>query len=211
MERIELERLLTCPLDWPAVCDEIEFVHWLQFAWYAVAHRYQVDGEVQRLISYDDFAPFLSELELQDEHSDLGPELVNVRTWHDKAVEKYFARYLNLHRQRALGRAEYSKHYPNPGWTLEDVCAESKNRGQAVLLPALDETTQKRLLWATLDVTVFHVLKCNKLEAHCEPDAPAAALARLFDRHTLILTADINRIVGASRGRATPYLPWRSI
>jgi hypothetical protein len=75
-----------------------------------------------------------------------------------------------------------------------------------VLLPALDEATQEMLFWATLDVTVFHVLKCNKLEAHGEPQAPAAALAALFDRHTLILAADINRIVGASQGRATPYL-----
>jgi hypothetical protein len=75
-----------------------------------------------------------------------------------------------------------------------------------VLLPVLDETTQEKLLWATLDVIVFHVLECNKLEAHGEPAAPAAALAALFDRHTLILAADINRIVGASEGRATPYL-----
>ncbi len=206
MERTELQQLLTCPLDWPAVCDEIELVHWLQFAWYAVAHRYQVDGEVQGLIAYDEFAPSLSELELLDEHTDLGPELINVRTWHGKAVEEYLARYQNLHRQRALSRAEYSKHYPNPGWTLEEVCAESKKRGQAVLLPVLDEATQEKLLWATLDVTVFHVLECNKPEAHGEPEAPAAALAELFDRHTLILAADINRIVGASRGRATPYL-----
>jgi hypothetical protein len=72
------------------------------------------------------------------------------------------------------------------------LCAESKQRGQAVLLPALDEATQEKLLWATLDVTVFHVLKCSKLEAHGEPEA--AALAALFDRHTLILAADINRI-----------------
>jgi hypothetical protein len=206
MERTELQQLLTCPLDWPAVCDEIELVHWLRFAWYAVAHRYQVDGEVQGLISYDEFAPSPSELELLDEHSDLGPELINVRTWHAKAVEEYLARYQNLHRQRALGRAEYSKHYPNPGWTLEEVCAESKKRGQAVLLPALDEATQEKLLWATLDVTVFHVLECNTFEAHGKPEAPAAALAALFDRHTLILAADINRIVGASQGRATPYL-----
>jgi hypothetical protein len=206
MERTELEQLLTCPLNWSTVCDEIELVHWLQFAWYAIAHRYQVDGEVQVLVSYDDFAPSVPELDLLDEHSDLRSELLNVRTWHAKAKEEYLMHYQNLHRQRALRRDEYPKHYPNLTWTLKQVVAESKKRGDAVLLPAVDETTQGKLLWAALDEIVYHQVKCNQLEAHGEPGAPAAALAGLFGRDTLILAADINRIVGASGGRETPYL-----
>ncbi len=206
MDRIELEQLLTSPLDWPAVCDEIELVQWLRFAWYATAHQRQVDGEVARLIAYEDFTPCLPEPDSVEEQPDLHPELVNVRAWHVGAKDEYLARYQNLYRIRVKPRNKYPKHYPNPGWTLEEVRAESTRRGDAVLLPALDEATQEKLLWATLDVTVFNVLKCNKIEAHVEPEAPAAALAGLFDRRTLILAADINRIVGASQGRATPYL-----
>jgi hypothetical protein len=116
------------------------------------------------------------------------------------------ARYQNLHRQRALNRSDYPKHYPNPTWTLKQVVAESKKRGDAVLLPALDETLQRKLLWAGLDEIVYRQVKCNTLEAHGEPKAPAAALAGLFGRDTLIVGADINRTVGASRGRKTPYL-----
>ncbi len=155
MERTELEQLLTCPLNWSAVCDEIELVRWLQFAWYATACKYQVDGEIQRLISYDDFAPSTSELDFLEEHLELRTELINVRERHTDAKEECLKNYQNLHRQRALRRDEYPKHYPNPSWTLEKVCAESVKRGDAVLLPILDETLQGKLLWAALDEIVY--------------------------------------------------------
>jgi hypothetical protein len=65
---------------------------------------------------------------------------------------------------------------------------------------------QARLLWAAIDEIVYHEVRLNRLEAHGELEAPAAALAGLFGHDTLILAADVNRTLDASRGRETPYL-----
>lgn len=205
MERSDLINLLNCPLEWAQVCKEPELVLWLNFAWYAIAYELEVDQEVRGLMSYDDFTPLSLELETHDA-GEIKSALVNVRTWHGAAQKAYEKVYRGLYRQRALRRDELDKHYAQRALTPTEVVAESKKRGEAVLRPVLDESLQARLLWVALNDVVWKQVGCNPLEAHSDPEPPAAALSRMFDRHFLLIAADCNRPVGASHGKETAYL-----
>jgi hypothetical protein len=165
----------------------------------------EVDREVRGLISYDDFTPSSFELGTLDA-GEIKSALTNVRSWYQAAQKAYERVYRGLYRQRALRRDEMDKHYAQRALTHVEVVKESKKRGVAVLRPTIDETVQALLLWAALNDVVWKQVSCNPLEAHRDPEAPAAALTSLFDRHVLLVAANFNRPVGASDGKETSYL-----
>jgi hypothetical protein len=205
VERDDLIKDLACPLEWSKVCPEPELALWLNFAWYAIAYELEVDQEVRGLISYDDFSPSAYELKTLDA-GEVKSALINARSWQGKAQKAYEKIYRGLHRQRALRRDEFDKHYPRTALTPEEVVAESRKRGEAVLRPALDVAVQARLMWAALSDVVWKLVGCNPLEAHRDPKRPAAALTHLFHRHVLLVAATFGRPVGASGGQETDHL-----
>lgn len=205
MERDDLITDLTCPLEWTKVCPEPELVLWLNFAWYAIAYELEVDQEVRGLISHDDFSPSSYLLETLDA-GEIKSALINVRRWRGEAQTAYESIYRGLYRQRALRRDEYDKHYPRTALTPEEVVAESRKRGEAVLRSALDVEVQARLMWAALNDVVWKLVGCNSLEAHRCPEKPAAAMTQMFDRHVLPVAASFGRRVGASESKETDYL-----
>lgn len=205
VERDELIEDLACPLEWAKVCNEPELVLWLNFAWYAIACVHEVDQEVRGLISYDSFSPSFDPLETFDA-PEIRSALINVRSWLGGARQAYEAIYRGLYRQRALRRDELDKHYPRTALAPEEVVAESRKRGEAVLRPALDVDAQARLMWAALNDVVWKLVGCNALEAHRSPEKPAAALTDMFDRNVLRVAAKLGRPVGASEGKETDHL-----
>lgn len=205
MTRGKLIKSLSCPLEWGEVCAEAELVVWLKVAWYAVAREHEVDREVRGLISYDDFAPSSFELETFDA-DEVKAALTNVCSWHKTATKAYKMAYGGLYRQRALRRDEMGKHYAQRALTADEVMAESKERGDSVLRPAIAEKVQTRLFWAALNDVVCKRIGCNFLEAHEDPVAPSVALTQVFGRNVLLVAANCNRPVGASDGNETPYL-----
>lgn len=128
----ELIARLDCPLRWNAACPEQELQRWLHFAWYAVAQKYQVDREVDFLVSNEDFRPDIIEITELD-CGETRTALINVRRWYVDAVREYLTSFTRLFTIRAASPAIYGRHYSKNELSRDEVNVASARFGKTIL------------------------------------------------------------------------------
>lgn len=120
-----------------------------------------------------------------DDIPDLRAKLTNVKTWYPRARENFRRRTRRFAEMRLASSPDYAKHFPLSGMTDEQVCAATTRNGAPSLLFCHVRTdTLEQLMFFVLVERWREVLGSDKLRAF----------------------VDVGSVIGASEGKATPYL-----
>lgn len=205
MEREELVRLLSCPINWSEICPETELVYWLNFVWFSACHRCQIEREVSLLFHYEDCALHPEEIEDLDDY-EITSALHKVQGWHAAALEEFLSFSQRFAHLSAVGARTYSKHYSVQAGSATAIAKKSLSRGASVLHPCITPILQERLKWAAVNELVWQwMIKFEPFEVFSNPNEVLERLRLLIERHSLIIAVDFCRPIGASGGKSTNF------
>ena len=205
MQSDELLKTLSCPIDWSTICPETDFTVWLNFCWYAMCYKAQVDNEVISNFTDDSFLVENNHVyELYPEYYNTA--LHNIKSWISPTKNKYVRFFIRFSKLNAVGNDIYNKHYTNKIIINEELASKSIDRGVSVLNSYINKKIQNDLAWAALNELAQRKLPLqDQYDRHSHPLQYEANFYSLFDQKTLIIYVDFCFPIGASNGTFTQY------
>lgn len=205
MQSDELIKTLSCPIDWIKLCREMDFVTWLNFCWYSMCYKAQVDNEAKSNFTDDSFIVVKNyDYNLHPENYDI--DLHNINSWITPVKNKYLDFFRRFSQLNAVESDIYNKHYTSKIINHEELNSKSIDRGVSILLPYITTKIQNNLAWAALDNLAQRIIPLqDQVDRYSYPLQYEVNFYSLFGQQTLTIGVDFCYPIGSSAGAPTQY------
>ena len=138
-----------CPIEWN-VTDRLEdFAIEMQHLWIQIASKHQVDLEGEIWADPDSLESHIVE-DSQQDVDNMRSDLINVRSWIEIARNEYIENTRRFWAMRIATHEEYSKHYPAPAITRDELLARTLQTDISLLYHGIDTQILQEVLWSGL-------------------------------------------------------------
>jgi hypothetical protein len=206
-DQLKLAGLISCPVDWTAICLDEDFSTWLRYLWFKVVQEHKIDSE-ELLLSSHDWEP--DEVFILNIYADsaITWPMEQVESWIEAARRGYEKRYGRFRRLRVASRTVYPKHLCHPDATDAQVARQSVRTGDSALYPRISELLQTRFLW-----TAISKIWMERVRPYEDDSALLIDSARVveefdvaFPLSTLRIPLETDHPVGCVLGRPSRFL-----